>query len=249
MKKILKRILITLSILIGVIILFTVGYMIKAYSEVKTMAPLETGKITGNIYAVKDAFVNIYIVQSDSGYVVFDAGNNLETIKEELKKLEISPNKVIALFLTHTDGDHIASIPLFSNAKIYLSEQEEQMINGTTSRFLFFGNSIQHSDYCLVKDNQCINLAGLSIKGILTPGHTPGSMCYLMNNRYLFTGDALSLINWKVNEFNNFFNMDTKTQIASIDKLSKLENVEYLFTAHHGMSNDFAFAFSNWNNE
>jgi hypothetical protein len=43
--------------------------------------------------------------------------------------------------------------------------------------------------------------------------------------------------------------MDKETHKRSILKLSKLGNIDYIFTAHHGMSNDFDFAFSDWNIE
>ena len=44
-----------------------------------------------------------------------------------------------------------------------------------------------------VKDNELINVDGLKIRSIYTPGHTSDSYSFLLNN-YLFSGDAL-LIN------------------------------------------------------
>ncbi|MFC2151466.1 MBL fold metallo-hydrolase [Bacteroidota bacterium] len=248
MKKIIKKILITIGVLIVIIILFVLGYMFKAKSEINKMTPLETQKITEQIYSIKDTFTNIYLIQSNDGYIVIDGGNSIDNITTELSILNIDAKKVIALFLTHSDGDHVASVPLFKNAEVYLSKQEEQLLTGETSRFLFFGNKIECENYNLVEDNQVINISDLTIQCILTPGHTPGSTCYLINNNYLFTGDALSLIDGTVKDFNNLFNMDTKTQIQSIKKLSNLDSINFIFTAHHGMTNDFSFAFSDWKN-
>ncbi|MCK9400650.1 MAG: MBL fold metallo-hydrolase [Bacteroidales bacterium] len=241
-----KKILIALGIGIAALIIFAAGYFLVMRHEMKQMATVETGKITDQVYAIKDSYVNVYAVGSDSGYIMIDAGNNSETIEAGLVGLNIDPAKVKAIFLTHTDGDHVASIPLFPNAAVFLSRQEEQMINGATGRFLFFGNKISAKKSTLVDDGQVINLPGISIKGILSPGHTPGSMCYLVDEKYLFTGDVLSLKAGKVAAFSKFINMDTKTDRESIDKLSRLKNVSYILTAHFGVSNDFGAAFKDW---
>jgi len=105
------------------------------------------------------------------------------------------------------------------------------------------GNNLQQEAYNLLDDGQEIKYPGLTIKCILTPGHTPGSMSYLINGKYLFTGDVLKLINGKVEEFHHFINMDTENDIKSIDKLSRLTGVEYILTAHYGISSDFTGAF------
>jgi hydroxyacylglutathione hydrolase len=242
-----KKALIIFSSLIAVMIIFAAGYFLVIRHEMKKMHTVETGQVTDHIYALKDSFVNAYLIGSpDSGYIMVDAGKKIETIKAALSSLNIDPANVKALFLTHTDGDHVGAMPLFPNAVIFLSRQEEQLINGETGRFFVFGNKISRKDYKLLDDGQVINLPGISIKGILSPGHTPGAMCYLVNEKYLFTGDVLSLKNGKVNEFNKYINMDQKADLKSIDRLSHLAGVEYILTAHYGFSNDFGIAFKDW---
>jgi glyoxylase-like metal-dependent hydrolase (beta-lactamase superfamily II) len=239
MKKILKRILLGIGIFILTIALLFGGYMIKAKSEIKKMTPVETKEIVENIFSIQDSFSNLYLVKDSDQYVAIDAGNNLEVVSGELKKLNINPNKIIAVVLTHTDGDHVAALKLFKNAKVYLSKQEEQLINGKKSRFLIFGNKIDAKEYSLIADQQILNIGNVTIKGYLTPGHTPGSMCYLINEKYLFAGDALSLKNGKIGRFNEFFNMDSKTAIKSIEKIIQIPDCEYIFTAHYGYTSDF----------
>lgn len=246
MKKTIKRILLAIGIVIILIVLFFVGYGYKAQSEVKTMTPVETGEIIENILAVKDSFLNLYLIKDSLNYIAIDTGNKIEVISEELKKLNINPDVVSAVLLTHTDGDHVAAISLFKNAKVYLSKQEEQLINGEESRFLFFGNNIDTEEYFLIEDQQIFSIGNLKIKGILNPGHTPGSMSYIINDKYLFTGDALSLKDGKIEKFNEFFNMDTETAIKSMEIITKIPNIEYIFTAHHGYSNDYKKAVSSW---
>jgi glyoxylase-like metal-dependent hydrolase (beta-lactamase superfamily II) len=223
-----------------------VGYGIKAQSEIKTMTPVETGEIVENIFAVKDSFTSLYLIKDSLNYIAIDAGNNIKVISKELMKLSINPDMVSTVLLTHSDGDHVAAISLFKNAKIYFSKQEEQLINGEKSRFLFFGNSIDTKEYSLIEDQQIFNIGNIKIKGILNPGHTPGSMSFLINDKYLFTGDALSLKYGKIDKFNEFFNMDTETAIKSIANITEIPEAEYIFSAHHGFTDNYTNAVSDW---
>lgn len=246
MKKILKRTLIGIGIVLLLLILASVGFFLKFKSETKDMKVLETGKIVDNIFSIKDSFVNMFLIKDSDQYIAIDAGTSLKNVTAELTKLNINPNKVIAVMLTHTDQDHVASLKLFTNAKVYLGRPEEQMINGQKSKFLFFGNHIYQKNYFLLDDQQIVQAGNIKIKGILTPGHTSGSMCYLINDKYLFTGDALRLKSGKVTEFNHFFNMDSKMARKSISKIANLQGAEFIFTAHSGFTADYTNAVKGW---
>lgn len=130
MKKILKWLLIIIGIIVGLLALAWGGMYWKLTSELKHFHPLETGKVVDSIYAVKDDFANIFIVQDSSQYIVFDCANDAAAVMEEMKKLEINPDDVVDVFLTHTDSDHIGALGLFPHAKLYMSKDEENMING-----------------------------------------------------------------------------------------------------------------------
>ncbi|WP_425803036.1 MBL fold metallo-hydrolase [Desulfitobacterium sp. Sab5] len=145
----------------------------------------------------------------------------------------------VDLFLTHSDYDHSGGIDLFPNAKIYLPKAEEQMITRITPRRFWIYNWPIKRKYEMVSDNDITNLGPTKVQAILTPGHTPGSTCYLINNSMLFTGDNLRLNNGKAQPFSALQNMDTKTQKESLKKLALLKNVEILCTAHSGYSKDF----------
>lgn len=241
-----KKVLITLGSILVILILSAGVYFMMMKSVINKMTPLNTGMVTANIYAIQDDYVNVYLIRSDSGYILIDAGKDQDAIKAGLDELMIDASEIIAIFLTHSDADHVAAIPISPGARLYLSKHEEQMINGETSRFFIFGNNLNSKNYNLLEDSQVIQFPGLTIKAIHTPGHTPGAMCYLANEKYLFTGDILKLENGKVEEFHHFINMDTETDILSINKISQLKEVEYIFTAHYGFSEDVTNAFADW---
>jgi hydroxyacylglutathione hydrolase len=248
-KKTLKKVLIAIGIVIIIIALGALGLYLKLRSELKTMTQIETGKITDDVYAIKDSFVNMFIVQDSNQYVAIDAGNDEETIAAELKKLNIDPEKVMAVLLTHTDRDHVVALGLFKNAKVYFSKPEEQMINGQKSKFLWFGNSISAKEYTLLDDQQILNIGNIKVQCILTTGHTSGSMCYLVNDKYLFTGDAISLNAGKVDKANKFFSMEPETANKSIVNITKLPDAEYIFTSHWGYTDDYKNAVKGWKPE
>jgi len=246
MKKILKRVLIGIGIIVVLLLIVSVGFFLKFKSETKGMHPVPTGRIVENIISVNDSFVNMFLVKDSDQYIAIDAGNSLDAISGELKKLSINPDKVVAVFLTHTDRDHVAALKLFKNARTYISRPEEQMLNGQKSKFLFFSNHIYPKEYSLLEDQQILNIGNTKIQGILTPGHTSGSMCYLINDKYLFTGDAMGLKDGKIGMFVKFFNMDSKTAQGSIRKITNLKGVKYIFTAHNGYSSDYYYAVKDW---
>jgi hydroxyacylglutathione hydrolase len=243
MKKSTKRILLT----VGVVLLLFVSYVgMRLYhilSDIKQMTPLETGQIIAGVFAVKDSYVNLYLVKAANGYIAIDSGISPESVGKELQKLGINPTDVAAVFLTHGDSDHTGGLGVFQNAKIYLGADEEQMIDGRTARFAFIKNK-PIAKHDLLSDNQDVDINGLMVTAIFTPGHTPGSTCYRVGGQYLFIGDSMRLREGKADIFSKAINMDSDTQHQSLKKLARLNGVKYIFTAHFGYANDFDRAFS-----
>ncbi len=246
MNRVVKRSIIALIIVV-VLVACVLGVMVYRFvGETKKMTPLASGKVVNGIYAVKDDFVNLYVVRAGDGFVVIDGANDAEKVRAELKKLEIDPAKVLAVFLTHSDNDHVGAVKLFTAAKVYMGRAEEQMVNGKTVRMAVFHNAFDLA-HELLDDGQTVAVGDVKVRAIATPGHTPGSTCFVVNDAYLFTGDTLGLSGGAVTAFNELFNMDTAGEIDTIkSKILPLKGVKYVFTAHHGMSDDFGKAMASW---
>lgn len=249
MNKTLKRILLGLAALVGVIVILFVVFFIRIQYNVKSLEPIPTGEITSEVIAIQDEFSNMYLIKDEDKYIAVDAANSAENVNIELDKLGIKASQIEAVLLTHSDADHVGALSLFPNAEVYISEKEEQMVTGETARVLFIKNKIYHKSYKLIPDGGELKIGNVQIEGILTPGHTPGAMCYLINSKYLFTGDALGLNKGEVVGFNKVFNMDTKKALMSINLITELDDVEYLLTAHYGFTNNYNAAVQSWNNK
>lgn len=101
----------------------------------------------------------------------------------EIKKIEKSLGEfsLTDILLTHSHPDHIDLVlPLVKkySCSVWMSKQEIDYSNFRCERLI----AIDHG-----KSFEC---AEASVLPLLTPGHTPGSACYLINNN-LFTGDTL----------------------------------------------------------
>lgn len=212
--------------------------------------PLDTGQVAENVYAVRVRDVNTFIYADGEHAIAIDAAYAGGALREELKRLPISPESVTHLFLTHTDVDHTGGLDLFPNAQIYLSEDEEPMIDGTTPRLFWVYHSPRMGRaYTLLADGDVITAGAIRAQAIATPGHTPGAMSFLVNDSVLFTGDTLKLQNGQVHTFHRLLNIDTATQRESIEKLAGLQNVALLCTAHTGCTTDYARAMKYWRGE
>ena len=245
MNKIFKRILIITGIIVGVGVLTFGGIFLKMKSAQSTFALLETGKVVDDIFVIEDGYVNMFIIQDSTQYIVIDCGMFPEIVVEQMKKMKINPDEVAAVFLTHTDADHVGVLDLFDKAKLYMSKEEEQMINGKKSRLFWMKNSISRTDYTLLDDRGIIQTGNLKIEGILAPGHTSGMMAYLVNDKYLFSGDILSLKNGKIAPIPTIYNMDTKQAVKSMEILRYIPTAEYVFTSHWGYTDNYKMAVLN----
>ena len=119
-------------------------------------------------------------------------------------------------------------------------------MKGAIKRSMFMRNSKLGRDYETLSDGDIITLGSIHIKAISTPGHTIGSMTYLINDHLLFVGDTIHLKKDKATMGMNFLNMDTKLQQESLKKLAKLKNISLLCTGHTGINKNFDSVMKEW---
>ncbi len=241
MKKFTGKLLRWMLGIVLFLIALSILYLIVFISTVRKMTPAETSQLTEDVYAIRDRYVNMYLIRDGNDFIAIDAGIKPGTIRSQMKKLDVDPDRVKAVFLTHTDSDHAGGVSLFKNAVVYLHEDEEQMINGETGRVMWIGNKINVPDYRLL-DDRVMRTGGLKIDPVPTPGHTTGLTCYRVNDRYLFTGDAVSLQNGEIGLFPKYINKNSRKARKSVDNIIGLEGVQYVFTGHHGYSADYNYA-------
>lgn len=127
---------------------------------------------------------NCYILYNEleQDCLVVDPGAEPEAVLAAVKALG---KQITAILLTHGHFDHVGGVRhIFSESDcdIYLCPDDCQMPENMTAGPLVYTNALQ--------DGDTLHLAGLDLQVIHTPGHTPGSVCFLCKDA-LFSGDTL----------------------------------------------------------
>ena len=126
-----------------------------------------TGMLEENCY---------FLCNENNECVVIDPGDEFSKIEKFIEKEKLIPKAVL---VTHGHYDHTDAIPALKNkysVPVYMNRKDE-----------FFTKEKFVVDY---DSSETENLKGFRIKVFSTPGHSPGSVCYLADNN-LFSGDTL----------------------------------------------------------
>ncbi len=121
---------------------------------------------------------NVYLLIKEKDAVLIDC----EQPAVILRYLEKNGLKLKMILLTHGHFDHVRGLEEIkerTKAKVWVNKKDVGLqYGGEIAADMFF------------KDGQVIKFGGEEIKVIFTPGHTPGSVCFLIGNS-LFSGDTL----------------------------------------------------------
>ncbi len=124
--------------------------------------------------------------------VVVDPGSDIENILDKLKGYN-----VIAILATHGHYDHVGQVATLKElykAPFYMHKDDEFLLKDELfPGFSFYLNAkTPPSPDIYIKDKDRLNLLGVDIDVIHTPGHTPGGCCfYISSYNTLIAGDTL----------------------------------------------------------
>jgi glyoxylase-like metal-dependent hydrolase (beta-lactamase superfamily II) len=167
----------------------------------------------------------VWIIPTRSGVVLVDAGGDFTGKGEALKK-EIAGRKVHAILITHGHFDHIAALPLFPDALVYVGPGEGPIVRGESKIGSFVADMIymmMGQPYTPPKlkeftDGDMIEIDGEKFRAIHVYGHTKGSALYIWND-ILFTGDTIVGRGGYVNEIPAPFYMDYDSVRGNVAKV------------------------------
>ena len=143
--------------------------------------------------------INVFFLDTGKDKILFDAGTDADILIERLQEINVKPEDINFICITHTHFDHIGGLvknnsKVFPNATIFISKEE---FDANTNLML----------YKIYKDSiKTFNQNGIIIDNIKTIpafGHTKGHSMFLVSSKdksVLFWGDMMHA----VVQFENF---------------------------------------------
>lgn len=127
---------------------------------------------------------NCYILRQEasSKCLIIDPGYEAGRILSVLQQKQLEPE---AILLTHGHFDHVGAVrdlAAETDCDVYIAEADLSLPPMITNGKLYYTHTYPASG--------TLNLAGLAIRVLPTPGHTPGSVCLLVEDT-MFSGDTL----------------------------------------------------------
>lgn len=136
---------------------------------------------------------NTYAITTDNKTAII-VDPSQPRVQAEIEKRGLIP---VCVLLTHCHFDHVGCVDLLQaqGAKVYTSAAEKPLTCTSADMAQAFGApQTQYTVDETFADGETKTLCGIRITAIFTPGHTKGSVCYLLEHngeKALITGDTL----------------------------------------------------------
>ncbi|MCL1828021.1 MAG: MBL fold metallo-hydrolase [Oscillospiraceae bacterium] len=181
---------------------------------------LPVGYLETNCYVLCD--------EASKQCAVIDPGDEPDVIAAYVRD---SGLRCAAILLTHCHFDHIGALGALLRdlpATVYLGEKDTKVQIGSSPGFF---RPPENSVFC--SEDDVIEVGGLKIKVIETPGHTPGGLTFVCLNA-LFTGDTLFCSSCGRTDFPGG---DMDTLMRSLKKLHDLPGDFEVYPGHAESTN------------
>ena len=133
---------------------------------------------------------DIYLIAGEREALVIDLSNPVtwaDNAAESLRSIiaERAAGKPVTVAFTHSHGDHTGMLPA-------MLDTPDVRFALPYADFVRFADRIPEERREFIDEGYEFDLGGLTVKSIEVPGHTPGSMVYLLSGHdILFSGDAI----------------------------------------------------------
>ena len=137
---------------------------------------------------------NTFVVRSveSNQTLIIDPGDDEVRIIEFIRSKKLIP---LAILNTHAHLDHIGAVSKLKesfNIPFYLHEDEKMILDHYEESCEMFGLLPKQKPKVdkWLKNHKSLTIKDFKVKIINTPGHTPGGVCYEIDN-HIFVGDTI----------------------------------------------------------
>lgn len=135
---------------------------------------------------------NCYVISDDNGTcAIIDCDGNARPLFQYIDDNNLKPTHIL---LTHGHHDHIGIVELVKEkygCQVVASKVEAPLLaDPSLNLSTMMGAKMALYPDVLVNDGDVIKVGDMEFSAMLTPGHTAGSLCYVIKDQ-IFSGDTL----------------------------------------------------------
>ena len=172
-----------------------------------------------------------YLVLNGARAFVVDPGADADKIAAAAKNAGAVIENVL---LTHAHFDHIGAAAELQRrgALIVMNRDDVPLVASFKNLAFYTGKTVdKFVPDVTVSGGETLDVAGISVKVIHTPGHTAGSVCYVAGD-VIFSGDTLFALSYGRTDFPTGSFAQLKNSV--VNKLFALEGDYKVLPGHEG---------------
>lgn len=185
-----------------------------------TIATLEIGSIGTNCYVIADA---------QGTAAIIDCDGNTAPLYRYIEENHLQPTHIL---LTHGHFDHIGAVEEVKakyGCQVYAAKEEMRVLADPSINFsASTGHTISITPDVCVTEGDVITVGDLKFTVLLTPGHTEGSICFMIED-CIFSGDTLFQGSCGRTDFPTG---DWQTILQSLKRLRDLPGNYHVYPGH-----------------
>lgn len=135
---------------------------------------------------------NCYVISDNAGTTaIIDCDGDPKLLFQYVSDNKLNPTHIL---LTHGHSDHIGSVDLIKeqyHCQVLAAKEELPILtNPSANCSLYSGQALTVQPDILFETGDVIKVGDLEFSVLLTPGHTQGSTCFILEDN-IFSGDTL----------------------------------------------------------
>jgi len=137
--------------------------------------------------------VNCYLLTCEDAAILIDPGFHDEVLNKRIESLSQLESRLV--LLTHGHFDHTSLCPALTAQgwKVGIHPDDAPLLNRVPPDFGHLGYPDEpFKPYMTFRQGWSYNIGSVSLEVLHTPGHSPGSVCFIDHRRrFALTGDTL----------------------------------------------------------